>query len=166
MSAGHVTSYPRVLTLGKMNFMLETMHFLATLSTALFCGAAIYINVAEQPSRMNLDSQSALAQWATSYKRATWMQAPLAIVGFLAGGGVWVLGGGLLWLIAGLLIGAVVPLTLIVIMPINQRLLRPGLSRTETTELLKRWGRLHSIRTLLSAIATVLMLSRLLTAER
>ena len=108
--------------------MLETMQFLATLSTALFCGAAIYINVAEQPARRSLDSQSAVAQWATNYKRATWMQAPLAIVGFLAGAGVWLSGGGLLWLIAGLLIGAVVPFTFIVIMLINQRLLRPGLS--------------------------------------
>ena len=146
--------------------MLETMQFFATLSTALFCGAAIYVNVAEQPSRRSLDSQSAVAQWAASYKRATWMQAPLAIVGFIAGGGVWLLGGGVLWLIAGLLIGTVVPFTFIVIMPINQRLLRPGLSLSETRDLLERWGRLHGIRTVLSGIATVLMLSRLLSAGR
>jgi hypothetical protein len=94
------------------------------------------------------------------------MQAPLAIVGFVAGVGVWFLGGGLLWLIAGLLIGAVVPFTLIVIMPTNQRLLGPGFNPTETPELLERWGRLHGIRTVLSAIATVLMLSSLLSAGR
>jgi hypothetical protein len=146
--------------------VLENIQFLATLSTALFCGAAIYINVAEQPSRRTLDSQSAVAQWAASYKRATWMQAPLAIVGFLAGAGVWLLGGGLLWLIACLLIGAVVPFTFIVIMPINQRLLRPGLSLPETRDLLERWGKLHSIRAVLSATATVLMLLRLLSDER
>jgi hypothetical protein len=146
--------------------MLETLQFLATLSTALFCGAAIYINVAEQPSRRSLDSQSAAAQWAASYKRATWMQAPLAIVGFVAGVGVWLLEGDLLWLIAGLLIGAVVPFTLIVIMPTNQQLLGRGFNPTQTPELLERWGRLHGIRTALSAIATVLMLSSLLTAGR
>jgi hypothetical protein len=146
--------------------MLESMQFLATLSTALFCGAAIYINVAEQPSRGSLDTKSAAAQWATSYKRATWMQAPLAILGFVAGAGVWLLEGDLLWLIAGLLIGAVVPFTLIVIMPINQRLLGSGLNPTQTSQLLERWGKLHSIRTVLSAIATVLMLSRLLPAGR
>ena len=146
--------------------MLETLQFLATLSTALFCGAAIYINVAEQPSRRSLDSQSAAAQWAASYKRATWMQAPLAIVGFVAGVCVWLLEGGLLWLIAGLLIGAAVPFTLIVIMPINQRLLGRSVNQTQTPELLECWSRLHGIRTVLSAIATVLMLSRLLVAER
>jgi Domain of unknown function (DUF1772) len=94
------------------------------------------------------------------------MQAPLAIVGFLAGAGVWLLGGGLLWLIAGLLTGAVVPFTFMVIMPINQRLLRPGLSLPETRDLLERWGKLHSIRAVLSATATVLMLLRLLSDER
>jgi uncharacterized membrane protein len=113
-----------------------------------------------------LDSQSAAAQGVATYKRATWMQAPLAIVGFLAGAGVWLLGGGLLWLIACLLIGAVVPFTLIIIMPINQRLLTSPLSATEAPELLERWGKLHSIRTLLSATATVLMLLRLLSDER
>ena len=146
--------------------MLESMQFLATLSAALFCGAAIYINVAEQPSRTSLDSQSAAAQWAASYKRATWMQAPLAILGFVAGVSVWLLGGGLVWLIAGLLIGTVVPFTLIVIMPTNQRLLGRGLNPTQTPELLERWGRLHGIRTVLSAVATVLMLSSLLTSGR
>ena len=77
--------------------ILQASQFLATLSTTLFCGAAIYINVAEHPSRIDLDSRSAAAQWAASYKRATWMQAPLAIMGFLAGIGSWIIGGGLLW---------------------------------------------------------------------
>src|SRR3979411_2428229 len=67
--------------------MLETLQFLATLSAALFAGAAIYINVAEHPARMGLDTRSAAMQWAPSYQRATWMQAPLAIVIFLGGEG-------------------------------------------------------------------------------
>ena len=83
--------------------ILQASQFLATLSTTLFCGAAIYINVAEHPSRTNLDNQSAAAQWAASYQRATWMQAPLAIIGFLAGIGSWIISGGLSWLIAALL---------------------------------------------------------------
>ncbi len=89
---------------------LEMFQFLATLSAALFAGAAIYINVAEHPARMRLDTRSAAMQWAPSYKRATWMQAPLAIVSFLSGVGGWFLGGGLIWLVAALFIGAVVPI--------------------------------------------------------
>ena len=139
---------------------LETLQFLATLSAALFAGAAIYVNVAEHPARMGLDTRSAAMQWAPSYKRATWMQAPLAIVSFLTGVGAWFLGGGLIWLVAALFIGAVVPITFIVIMPANQQLLAAerDLGSAETRRLLELWGRLHGVRSITSAIATILML--------
>lgn len=143
--------------------ILATFQFLATLSAALFAGAAIYINVAEHPARMALDTRSAAMQWTLSYRRATWMQAPLAIVSFLAGAGACFLGGGLLWLVAALFIGAVVPITFIVIMPTNQQLLAAGrdLGSAETRRLLERWGTLHGVRSIASGIATVLMLSGL-----
>jgi len=143
--------------------MLATIEFIATLSAALFAGAAIYINVAEHPARMMLDTRNAALQWAPSYKRATWMQAPLAIVSFSAGVTGWLLGGGVLWLVAALLIGAVVPITFIVIMPTNNRLLATGrdLASQETRQLLEHWGKLHGIRTLLSAVAAFLMVLRL-----
>ena len=64
--------------------MLQIVQMLATFSAALFAGAALYINVAEHPARMRGDIASALAQWAISYSRATLMQAPLAIVAFIA----------------------------------------------------------------------------------
>ena len=142
------------------NIVLETLKVLAALSAALFAGAAIYINVAEHPARMALDTRSAVMQWAPSYKRATWMQAPLAIVSFLAGASAWVLGGAVLWLIAALLVGAVVPITFILIMPTNHQLLaaQRDLDSEETRQLLERWGKLHGVRSLLSGIATVLMM--------
>jgi hypothetical protein len=140
--------------------MLSSLQYVAALSAALFAGAAIYVNVAEHPARMGLDTRSAAMQWAPSYKRATWMQAPLAIISFLAGVGAWLLGGGLLWLIAALFIGAVVPITFIVIMPTNHQLLAADrdLSSTETRQLLDRWGKLHGVRSIASGIATLLML--------
>ncbi len=146
--------------------MLDVFQFLATLSAALFAGAAIYINVAEHPARMGLDTRSAALQWAPSYKRATWMQAPLAIVSFLTAVGAWLMGGGVVWLIAALFIGAVVPITLIVIMPTNQQLLdtERDLSSAETRQLLERWGTLHGVRSAASAVATLLMLWGLLGA--
>ncbi|HEY2386305.1 MAG TPA: hypothetical protein VGK30_05040 [Candidatus Binatia bacterium] len=49
------------------------------MSTTLFCGAAVYINVAEHPARMGCDTRIAATVWAPSYKRATLMQAPMAI---------------------------------------------------------------------------------------
>lgn len=138
--------------------MLIFLEFVATLAAAMFSGAALYINLVEQPARMTLDTRFAAAQWAPSYRRATWMQAPLALLSLLAGVGSWLLGGGLGWAIGALLIGAVVPFTFIGIMPTNRALLAPGrdLGTPETRSLLKRWAKLHGVRTVLSLAATLL----------
>ncbi len=135
--------------------MGELLEILTTLAAGTFAGAAIYINLAEHPARMTLDTAAAARQWASSYARATLMQAPLAVLGFLAGLGAWLLGGGTGWIVAGLLLGAVVPFTLFVIMPTNRRLLEPArdLASAETRVLLGRWNKLHAVRSLLAVAA-------------
>jgi hypothetical protein len=140
--------------------LIPLLEFIATLAAALFAGAALYINVAEHPARMSLETRMAALQWAPSYQRATWLQAPLAILSLLCGVAVWLLGGGWGWLLAAALIGAAVPFTLVVIMPTNHRLLAPDrdLSSSETRELLVLWGRLHAVRTLLGLAAAVVYL--------
>jgi hypothetical protein len=103
--------------------MIRAFEILATFAAALFAGAALYINVAEHPARMELETRLAVSQWAPSYKRATWLQAPLAVLSSVAGITSWALGAGAGWLWGALLIGAVVPFTLIVVMPTNRKLL-------------------------------------------
>src|SRR5208337_1891136 len=99
--------------------MLHVVEFIATVSAAIFSGAALYINLVEHPARMMLDTKSAALEWAPSYRRATWMQAPLALVSLVAGLLSCWMGGRAGWAIAALLIGAVVPFTLLGIMPTN-----------------------------------------------
>jgi hypothetical protein len=90
---------------------------MAVLATALFAGAAVYINLVEHPARMGLSTEIAAAEWAPSYKRATVMQASLAMIGFIAGLVAWLLGAGPAWFVASLVILAVVPVTLLIIFP-------------------------------------------------
>ena len=128
--------------------MLHALELIATLCAGLFSGAALYVNLVEHPARMGLGTCNAFSQWAPSYKRATWMQAPLALLSSIAGTGAWLMGGGTAWLVAAALIGAVVPFTFIVIMPTNQKLLTPGrdISSSDTHTLLENWGKLHAVR--------------------
>jgi Domain of unknown function (DUF1772) len=137
--------------------MLQVFEFIATVSAAIFAGAALYINLVEHPARMLLDTKSAALEWASSYRRATWMQAPLALASLLAGIASWWMGGGAGWAVAALLIGAVVPFTFLGIMPTNHSLLAPGrdLASAETRTLLEKWVKLHAVRTALSVMATV-----------
>ncbi len=144
--------------------MLPFVQFLAVLATVVFAGAAIYINLVEHPARMGCATEIAATVWAPSYKRATVMQALLALIGFLSGLVAWLLGAGLMWLIAALFIFAVVPVTLIIIFPTNRKLLAPGrdLGSSETRELLVKWGQLHAIRSVLSLVASVIFIWQLL----
>jgi uncharacterized membrane protein len=139
------------------------LELLATLSAALFAGAAVYINVVEHPARMSLGAAAALAEWRPAYQRGARMQAPLAIVGLVTAIAAWATGAGSAWLVGGVLLGAVVPFTLVVAFPVNKQLLGPEMDRDldRARLLLERWNRLHAVRTLLSIAALVLFLLQL-----
>ncbi len=144
--------------------MVAVSKLIAALSCTIFTGAALYINLVEHPARMGCDTKTAVTVWAPSYKRATVMQAPLAVLSFVAGASTWVLDGGIMWLTGAIVIGSVVPFTFIAIMPTNHQLLEPNRNPAsdETRELLEKWGRLHAVRSGLSLIASLIYLILLL----
>ena len=140
--------------------------FVSILTCTLFAGAALYINVAEHPARMQCGTELAATVFAPSYKRAAVMQATLALVATISGVVSWSIAGSVLWIIGALLIFGVIPFTLIAILPTNKQLLAPALDRksAHTHELLVRWGQLHSVRTVASLAASFLFLVAALSA--
>ena len=115
---------------------------LALIVAAVFFGAAIYINVAEQPARLLLDDRSALAEWKPAYKRGFAMQGPLAVVGFLLGLLAWWQTSDWRWLLGAALLIANWPYTLIAIMPTNNQLMEMPLDQAgpESRKLLESWA--------------------------
>jgi hypothetical protein len=133
---------------------------LALLTAAVFAGAALYINLVEQPARLRLDNQSLLTEWKPAYKRGTAMQAPLAVIGFLLGLAAWWQTGHAGWAIGGLLMVANWPFTLLAIMPTNRRLMaiEPSMAGPETRSMIEQWGSLHAVRTALGCAAALVFL--------
>ena len=140
--------------------MTDLVTLVAILACTLFAGAAVYINVVEHPARLSCGTEIAARQWAPSYRRATVMQASLAVAAGIAGLIRWLQSGHVLWLSGALAILAVVPVTVLVILPTNKKLLEPGrdLASDETRALLIAWGRLHAIRSMLSLIGSALFI--------
>jgi Domain of unknown function (DUF1772) len=132
----------------------------ALVAAALFTGAAVYVNVAEQLARLALDDRASLAEWKPAYQRGFAMQAPLAIIGFLLGLIAARSAMDWHWVAGALLLLANWPFTLIVILPTNKLLLgiEPQNAGPKTCELIEKWGKLHAVRSLFGTIATVLFL--------
>ena len=133
---------------------------LALVSAAVFTGAALYINWAEQPARLLLDDRALLAQWKPSYARGFTMQATLAVVGFALGVLAWWTSGHWGWFAGACVLVANWPYTMLVIMPTNHVLNDIPLDGAgpKSRALIEKWGKLHAVRSALGATATALFL--------
>jgi len=133
---------------------------LALLIAAVFSGAALYINVAEQPARLGLDDRALLTEWKPAYKRGLTMQAPLAVLGFLFGLAAWWQDGHVGWAVGALLMIANWPFTFFAIMPTNTRRMAAdsAAAGSESRAIIERWGSLHAGRTALGFAASLAFL--------
>jgi anthrone oxygenase-like protein len=130
---------------------------LALICAALFAGAAVFVNVAEQPARLALDDRAMLLQWQRSYNRAAPMQAGLAVVsallGFIAAWQTrdW------RWAVGAVAILANWPYTLLVIKPVNDKLhaIPAGQASADARVMVVSWGQLHAGRSALGIVAVL-----------
>ncbi len=136
------------------------LEIIATLAAGLFAGAAIYIDLAEQPARKQIDTAAALTEWRPSYKRAAVVQPLLAGIGFLSAVAAWLTGASVWWLVGAVLLVAVIPYTLIIVFPTNNKLLDPTIDKNPdlARRLLIRWGRLHTPRSIMSLAALLIFM--------
>jgi hypothetical protein len=130
---------------------------IALILAAVFAGAALYVNLAEQPARLGLDDRALLAEWKPSYDKGKTMQASLALVAGLLGVLATILTGHALWLLGAVLIVTNWPYTLIIILPVNRKLeaTAPDAADSGSRQLIESWGRLHAGRTALGFAATL-----------
>ena len=130
---------------------------LALTIAAVFAGAALYITVAEQPARLQLNDKALLSEWKPSYKRGFAMQAPLAVLGCLFGLLAWYDSGQNGFLLGATLMIANWPWTLLAIRPTNNKLMamEPSDQNSEARALIGKWGKLHAARSLFGVAATL-----------
>jgi len=138
----------------------QIAEFVAVLACGLFTGASVYVSIVEHPARMECGVEIATAEFPPSYRRGTILQVTLAAVCLLSSVAAWLAGATFWWVVAGVLQVLVIPFTLIVILPTNRQLLNPALNRlsAQAGQLLARWGKLHAVRSVVSAVALLLFL--------
>lgn len=133
---------------------------LSLVVAALFSGAAIYVNFAEQPARLTLDDHSLLTQWKLAYKRGFMMQAPLAVTGCLLGFAAWWMTGRPAFGLGGVLMIANAPWTVFGIMPTNNILMRMDLAAAgpQSRALIIKWNALHAVHSCLGVLSMIAFL--------
>jgi hypothetical protein len=114
-------------------------------AASAFFGAALYINIVEQPARLALGPGAMVREWAPSNRRGFVMLATLAVISAILAYVHFGRTGDVRWLIGGMVILASWPYAYFVMVPVNIWLcaLPATAARSAVRELMRDWGLLE-----------------------
>jgi len=118
----------------------------------------LYVSLVEQPARLACDVDTALNQWRPSYNKAAILQIILSVLSVITSIALYFISKDIFLLMAGLILLIIAPLTLIIMHSCIKQLSDPARTGTTpgTMPLIKKWGRLHNWRTVISLTALIL----------
>ena len=136
---------------------------LSTLAAGLFAGATTYISVVEHPSRIHCDTSVAHQSFKSSYRMGAPFMGSTLLIGLICAVAAWWSTSNAWWLIGAALLLFPIPYTIIFILPLSKRLLdlSPDKNNDMALKLLKRWGALHSLRSLIGLATFITFLTLL-----
>jgi hypothetical protein len=110
-----------------------------------FFGAALYINLVEQPARLRLGSGAMVREWTPSNRRGFFLLATLALLSAILAWLEYAWTGDVRWIIGGAVIVSSWPYAYFVIVPVNIWLyaIPPTKARSAARELMRDWGLLE-----------------------
>ena len=133
---------------------------LALAFAAAFSGAALYINMVEQPARLALDDNALLSEWRPSDRRGFALLASLALISAVLGLATYFETQDLRWLIGAVIVILSRPYTFFAMVPMNNRILAVSGSDTSAArELVRVWGLLEYGQTAIGLVACAAFLS-------
>jgi Domain of unknown function (DUF1772) len=126
---------------------------------AAFSGAALYVNLVEQPARLALDDQAILNEWTPSDRWGVALLAGLSLLSAVFGLVAYFESQDVRWAIGALLIIMSWPYTYFAMSPLNDQILTlaprdVGAARV----LVRQWGRLEYGQTALGVVASAAFL--------
>ena len=128
---------------------------LALAFASALSGAAVYVNVVEQPARLALEDQALLNEWGPSDQRGVALMAGLALISAILGLASWFESADVRWAIGAVIVISSWPYTYFVMAPMNNQILTlsprdVGAARA----LVRQWGLLEYGQTGIGIVAS------------
>ena len=134
-----------------------SLKFISTLTSGMFAGGAIYINLVESPARLTHDAETALTIWKPSLIRAGRYMSSIALTSAISSVAVYWLTEERCfrtWLLAGGMMSTIPIFSIVCVLPTNKELLETekclDKGTTWIVNKLNSWNKLHAVRSVIS----------------